>query len=98
MAANPPKKSYTCCKSLFIRLCDCFVSAHVNRALYCYWLLMEVLKMAECQKVIEMTKTLVNMFPDLKNDLEKEKYYFEHNYYTFFDWEESVIKIISIVA
>lgn len=54
--------------------------------------------MSECQKVIEMTKTLVNMFPDSKNDLEKEKYYFEHNYYTFFEWEESVMIIISMVA
>lgn len=54
--------------------------------------------MSECQNVIEMTKTLVNMFPDLKNDLEKEKYYFEHNYYTFFEWEESVMIIISMVA
>lgn len=55
--------------------------------------------MSERQKVAEMTKTLVNMFPDSKkNDLEKEKYYFEHNYYTFFEWEENVIKIISIVA
>lgn len=54
--------------------------------------------MSECQKVIEMTKTLVNMFPDLKNDLEKEKYYFDHNYYTFFEWEESVMIIISMVA
>lgn len=54
--------------------------------------------MSERQKVAETTKTLVNMFPDLKNDLEKERYYYEHNYYTFFDWEESVIKIISIAA
>lgn len=45
--------------------------------------------MSELQKVAET---------DLKNDLEKEKYYFEHNYYTFFEWEENVIKIISIVA
>lgn len=54
--------------------------------------------MSECQKVAEMTKTLVNMFPDSKNDLEKEKYYYNHNYCTFYDWEESVIKIISMVA
>lgn len=54
--------------------------------------------MSERQKVAETTKTLVNMFLEYKNDLEKEKYYFEHNYYTFFDWEESVIKIISIAA
>jgi hypothetical protein len=54
--------------------------------------------MSERQKVIEMTKTLVNKFPEYRNDLEKEKYYFEHNYYTFFEWEESVIKIISIAA
>lgn len=54
--------------------------------------------MSERQKVAETTKTLVNMFSEYKNDLEKEKYYFEHNYYTFFDWEESVIKIISIAA
>lgn len=54
--------------------------------------------MSERQKVAETTKTLVNMFPEYKNDLEKEKYYFDHNYYTFFDWEESVIKIISIAA
>lgn len=54
--------------------------------------------MSERQKVTETTRTLVNMFPDLKNDLEKEKYYFEHDYYTFFEWEESVIKIISVAA
>ena len=54
--------------------------------------------MTERQRVIETTKTLVNMFPELKNDLEKEKYYFEHDYCTFFEWEESIIKIISIAA
>lgn len=54
--------------------------------------------MPERQKVAETTKTLVNMFPDLKNDLVKEKYYFEHNYYTFYEWEESVIKIISMAV
>lgn len=54
--------------------------------------------MSELQKVAETTKTLTNMFSDLKNDLEKEKYYFEHNYYTFFEWEENVIKIILMVA
>ena len=54
--------------------------------------------MSEREKVIEATKTLVNMFPDFKNNLEKEKYYFEHNYYTFFEWEESVIIIISMAA
>lgn len=48
--------------------------------------------MSEREKVIEMTKTLVNMFPNLKNDLEKEKYYYDHNYCIFYDWEESVIK------
>ena len=46
--------------------------------------------MSERQKVAEMTKTLVNMFPDSKNDLEKEKYYYDHNYFTFYDWEEIV--------
>jgi hypothetical protein len=59
---------------------------------------MEVLAMSELQKVAETTKTLTNMFSDLKNDLEKEKYYFEHNYYTFFEWEENVIKIILMAA
>lgn len=54
--------------------------------------------MSERQKVAETTKTLVNMFPDFKNNLEKEKYYYDHNYYTFFEWEENVIKIISIAA
>ena len=54
--------------------------------------------MSERGKVVETTKTLINMFPDLKNDLEKEKYFFEHDYYTFFEWEESVIKIISMAA
>lgn len=54
--------------------------------------------MSERGKVVETTKALINMFPDLKNDLEKEKYFFEHDYYTFFEWEESVIKIISMAA
>lgn len=54
--------------------------------------------MSERQKVAEMTKTLVNMFPDSKNDLEKEKYYYDHNYFTFCDWEENVIKIILMAA
>ena len=54
--------------------------------------------MSERQKVTEMTKTLVNMFPEYKNILEKEKYYFDHGYYTFYEWEENVIKIISIAA
>lgn len=54
--------------------------------------------MSERQKVIEMTKTLVNMFPEYRSDLEKEKYYFEHDYYTFYEWEENIIKIISIAA
>ncbi|UVM80422.1 MAG: hypothetical protein [Bacteriophage sp.] len=58
----------------------------------------EVLTMSERQKVAEMTKTLVNMFPDSKNDLEKEKYYYDHNYFTFYDWEENVIKIILMAA
>lgn len=54
--------------------------------------------MSERQKVAEMTKTLVNMFPDSKNNLEKEKYYYDHNYFTFYDWEENVIKIILMAA
>lgn len=54
--------------------------------------------MSEREKVAETTKTLVTMFPEYKNDLVKEKYYFDHNYYTFYEWEESVIKIISIAA
>lgn len=31
-------------------------------------------------------------------ETKKEKYYFEHNYYTFFEWEENVIKIILMAA
>lgn len=54
--------------------------------------------MSERQKVAETTKTLVNMFPEYKNDLEKEKYYYDHEYYTFCEWEESIIQIISISA
>ena len=54
--------------------------------------------MSERQKVAETTKTLVNMFPEYKNDLEKEKYYYDHNYCTFSDWEKAVEKIIDSVA
>lgn len=54
--------------------------------------------MSEREKVIETTKTLVNMFPDLKNDLEKEKYFFKHEYCTFCEWEESILNIISSAA
>ena len=33
-----------------------------------------------------------------KGHLEKEKYYYDHNYFTFYDWEENVIKIILMAA
>ena len=54
--------------------------------------------MADHEKVNRITASLVELFPERKNELEKEKYYFDHNYYTFYEWEESVIKIISIAA
>ena len=53
--------------------------------------------MSERQKVAEMTKTLVNMFPDSKNDLEKEKYYydpFDDNKWTNRKWEISLFTVL----
>ena len=48
--------------------------------------------MSERQKVAEMTKTLVNMFPVQKNDLEKRKILLRSQYFTFYDWEEKCLK------
>ena len=47
--------------------------------------------MSERQKVAEMTKTLVNMFPDSKNDLEKVK---QKKIKKFLDKMRSVVLVI----
>lgn len=54
--------------------------------------------MADYERVRRMTISLAELFPECKNELEKEKYYYDHNYCTFSDWEKAVEKIIDSVA
>lgn len=54
--------------------------------------------MADREKVNRITFSLSELFPEKKSEIEKEKYYYNHNYCTFYDWEENIIKIISIAA
>nr|DAL91223.1 MAG TPA: hypothetical protein [Caudoviricetes sp.] len=37
--SNPPKKSYSCRKSLLVRLCGCFFPIFVDCSLYFSWIL-----------------------------------------------------------
>ena len=53
--------------------------------------------MADHDRVRRMTDSLAGRFPERKNELEKEKYYYDHNYCTFSDWEKAVEKIIDSV-
>lgn len=54
--------------------------------------------MADHERVHRMTVSLAELFPERKNELEKEKYYYDHNYCTFLEWEKEVEKIIDSVA
>lgn len=54
--------------------------------------------MADHERVRRMTDSLAELFPERKNELEKEKYYYDHNYYTFLEWEKAVEKIIDSVV
>ena len=54
--------------------------------------------MADYERVHRMTDSLAELFQERKNELEKEKYYYDHNYCTFSDWEKAVEKIIDSVA
>lgn len=54
--------------------------------------------MADHERVRRMTDSLAELFPERKNELEKEKWYYDHNYCTFPEWEKAVEKIIDSVA
>lgn len=54
--------------------------------------------MADHERVYRMTNSLAELFPERKNELEKEKWYYDHNYCTFLEWEKAVKKIIDSVA
>lgn len=54
--------------------------------------------MADYERVRRMTDSLAELFPERKNELEKEKWYYDHDYSTFSDWEKAVDKIIDSVA
>lgn len=46
--------------------------------------------MTDHERVRRMTDSLAELFPERKNELEKEKYYYDHNYYTFLEWENGL--------
>lgn len=54
--------------------------------------------MADHEKVTKITRSLSELFPELANEFEKEKWYYEHEYSSFSDWEKAVDKIIDSVA
>lgn len=54
--------------------------------------------MADHEKVTKMTRSLSELFPGLANEFDKEKWYYDHDYSTFSDWEKAVDKIIDSVA
>jgi hypothetical protein len=54
--------------------------------------------MADHEKVTKITRSLSELFPELANEFEKEKWYYDHSYCTFSDWEKAVEKIIDSVA
>lgn len=54
--------------------------------------------MADHERVTKMTRSLSELFPKLANEFEKEKWYYEHEYSSFSDWEKAVDKIIDSVA
>ena len=54
--------------------------------------------MADYERVHRMTDSLAELFPERKNELEKEKWYYDHDYCTFLEWEKAVEKIIDSVA
>lgn len=54
--------------------------------------------MADHERVHRMTVSLAELFPELANEFEKEKWYYDHDYSTFPEWEKAVEKIIDSVA
>lgn len=54
--------------------------------------------MADHEKVTKITRSLSELFPELANEFEKEKWYYEHEYSSFSDWEKAVDKIIDSAA
>ena len=54
--------------------------------------------MADHERVTKMTHSLSKLFPELANEFEKEKWYYEHEYSSFSDWEKDMDKIIDSVA
>ena len=54
--------------------------------------------MADHERVDRITSSLAELFPERKNELKKEKWYYDHSYCTFSDWEKAVEKIIDSVA
>ena len=54
--------------------------------------------MPDYERVSKMTVSLSELFPEKRNELDKERWYYEHQYTTFKEWEEAVERIIDSVA
>lgn len=50
--------------------------------------------MADHERVSKTTFSLTELFPSVKNEIEKQKWYFEHQYITFDEWEQAIDVII----
>ena len=50
--------------------------------------------MADHEKVNKITKSLVELFPEKKNELEKNKWYYVHNYIIFDEWNKNIEYIL----
>lgn len=54
--------------------------------------------MADHERVKRITFSLTELFPGRKDEFEKEKWYFEHQYTTFAEWEQAINKILDSIA
>lgn len=54
--------------------------------------------MADHERVSRMTTSLVELFPGEKNKIEKEKWYYDHGYTTFTEWQTAIDDIIDSIT
>ena len=54
--------------------------------------------MANHEKVNRITLSLVELFPGEKNKIGKEKWYYDHGYITFQEWQTAIDRIIDSIT
>lgn len=50
--------------------------------------------MADHEKIRRITISLAELFPEKKNQLEKNKWYYDHSYINYDEWDRNIENIL----